>query len=258
MTYSYFDNGSGTLFAILPAAATTIEDHALFIEKLRQLGNVLHIEDGYFGITRSIQNKNLKEYNARSFLNNFHELIQSIPHTKLILIGESVGALHSVNFALKYNEEVATLFLLSPALYKNSRINNLIYLILVNITLSTLPNVSFKLITSIFKRLPSKRLKALAETMSYVSKRTNPTTYALCLKEILLFTQDRQNDIFKILGKKSVVLTGEHDQLFRFLCDEKLCHRAKKMMIVDDGWHNLSRRQSEKIAGIIEIALQEG
>lgn len=237
-TISYkFLNGGRSLVVIFPRAGARFLAHEKLLVSLNKFKSVLFLESGYFGISRIKQN--LENIGMDSFRDNLHSLINKLGYKKLILVGESVGAIHALNYASHYKDEVEIVILSNPALYKPKWLYRLILIPILNLGIKSSPNTLLKGLSKLLMQIPKKGSKKLAETFIRMNHRIGATSYLACLKEIVDFSYKYESENVKSVLNKTFVLKGKNDIVFDLLCNNEYCKNCLSYIEVPSLGHGI-------------------
>ncbi len=245
INYKYTNNNKEDLVVILPQAMQQYKDTAETIKLISQKFNCLFIESGYFGLSKIENKETASEHSMQEFSTKLHELIIKIPHKKLFLISGSVGGIHALNYLEKFPTEVTDVIITGPALYKNKGLKNLLLKALVKAGLATDTPSYFNFVTNLFVNNP--KVSWLKSTRAKVNNTIGAYSYLKCLEEILDFTTKNPKRFDQYFNSKVNVLIGKQDSVFKLLCDEELCKRAKTIKWVDANHDTLNEARTEVI-----------
>lgn len=249
-TIKYYctDSGKADLTVVFPQAMQTSNDSKSLTNLLNRVTNVIFIESGYYGITRIDSSKQVHLYSMPAFRDNLHELLEKYKYKRLYLVAGSVGAIHALSFLEAYPQEVTTVALAGPALYRDrgTVINNL-YKLLLSLGIYFYPDKYFAIVTKLFKNNP--KMPWLEGTYKNVIAKIGSLSYFLCLRDIVEFTPKKFTKLKNLLSKKAHVFLGDKDDVFELLCDEGLCAKAKSCEWVesDHSALNGAKRQILKL-----------
>jgi pimeloyl-ACP methyl ester carboxylesterase len=115
ISYKLINNHTGRIIVILPKAAATFLDHQELINLLGNKTDILFIETGYFGISKT--EKDDPDLSSKNFCESLHKMLSQWNYQEIIFLAESVGANHALIYTQKYPEKVIKLILSNPALY---------------------------------------------------------------------------------------------------------------------------------------------
>ncbi|KKQ33835.1 MAG: hypothetical protein US50_C0070G0003 [Candidatus Nomurabacteria bacterium GW2011_GWB1_37_5] len=228
---------SQKLIIILPRAAAKFEKHKELIVLLNQLGTVLFLESGYFGISKAGQN--LEDLDMDHFRDSLHELVNKLGYKKVVLIGESVGAIHALNYASCYQDEVVSVVLSNPALYKRRWLSELLFVPILNLGIKTSPDTLLKVLGKLLKLLPKNGPKRLGDTFIGMIQAVGAISYLACLREIVDFNHKYENENFKSVLSKTFILKGKNDQVFDLLCNDKYCKSSLRYIEIPSAGHGI-------------------
>ena len=230
-------NGGNTVVVILPRAGARLLTHEQLIHSLNKSRSVLFLESGYFGMSRAEQD--LENFKMDAFRENLHSLIIKLGYKKVILIGESVGAIHALNYANYYKNDVGLVVLSNPALYKSKWLYRMLVLSVLNLGIKTSPNMWLEGTGKLLKSIPTNESKKFGEIFMNMSKTIGARSYLACLKEIADFYHIYETDGVKSILNKCVVLKGKSDKVFDLFCDKKFCKACLNYIEVPSAGHGV-------------------
>ena len=168
------------------------------------------------------------------FSDQLIELINELKIEKIHLIGFSIGSLIARNFATKYNDRLQSLILLG-SIYKRSEQQQKI----VNERFNQAKK-ELKLSSQALKRwFTDKYLKNNPGTYEKISSILSGNNMANFLKVYELFVKHKNDEDFKKIQAKTLVITGEHDIGSTIEMSQQLNNIIKdsELKIIKDGKH---------------------
>ncbi|MBI2420608.1 MAG: alpha/beta hydrolase [Candidatus Levybacteria bacterium] len=163
ISYKFISDG-GVLIVILPRAGAKFTSHNDLIQELNKFGSVLFVESGYFGISRT--DHNFEEITIDKFYIKLYELVANLGFKKVILIGESVGAIHALNYASHYNENVKLLLLSNPALYKPRWLYQPLVAPVLNFGIKTSSNGLLNAFGRLLGKVPENNIRGIGDAFT--------------------------------------------------------------------------------------------
>lgn len=242
ISYKLINNGSKQIIIILPKAAANFEDHQDLINLLTNKSDILFIETGYFGISKT--EKDDPNLSTEGFNKSLHELLSQWNYQEIIFLAESVGANHALVFTQQYPEKVIKLILSNPALYQ-PKWYHFIFSSLLLAGQKISPNKLLQLMISVCKRLPSEQLKRLSLNFEKMDKTVGALSYLLCLKEIVKFGKSYKKKNFEILFNKIIVVSGQEDKVFELLCNKSFCQNCFSYQRIPSAGHGIFKYKPE-------------
>lgn len=244
------------LIIIFPRAAGRFETHKNLVDGLCKFGTVLFLESGYFGISEATSN--IKGLEIDNFSNLLHELTIKLGYTEILLVGESVGAIHALNYAHKYPHQSKFILLSNPAFYKHKLIYTLLFVPFLTLGLNTSPDYFLKFFGKTLRIFANKGINDLGDTFINMTKTIGGRSYLSCLREIVWFGKRYLNNDYKIMSNRSFVLKGKNDKIFDLLCDGLFCKTNFHFIEVSLTGHRIIDHKPEEVFKVLYTFLQEG
>ena len=172
--------------------------------------------------------------NFDDFSEQLIELIDELEIEKIHLVGFSIGSLIARNFAIRYSERLQSLILLG-SIYKRSNQQQKI----VNERFDQAKK-ELKLSRQALKRwFTEKYLENNPDTYEKISSILSENNMTNFLKVYELFVKHKNDEDFKKIYSKTLVMTGEHDIGSTIEMSQKLNNIIKnsELKIVKDGKH---------------------
>ena len=172
--------------------------------------------------------------NFDDFSNQLIELIDEIKIDKIHLVGFSIGSLIARNFATKYSDRLQSLILLG-SIYKRSEQQQKI----VNERFDQAKK-ELKLSRQALKRwFSDKYLENNPNTYEKISSILSGNNMANFLKVYELFVKHKNNEDFKKIQTKTLIMTGEYDIGSTIEMSQQLNNIIKnsELKIIKDGKH---------------------
>lgn len=237
ISYNYKKAKSKPLIIIFPRAGATFTTHKKLTQELQTYGSVLFLKSGYFGISYAQNHMQTLEMDA--FRDTLHDLIHTLGYKKVILIGESVGAIHALNYAEYYKDETIYIILSNPAIYKRRLAYKFILEPFLKFGLVTSPDTVVTSVATILKSVSIRPIKKLGEAFIHLNQTVGALSYLSCLSEIVNFRHRYETDTMRHTLKKAVILKGKHDKIFDSLCNETYCKNCKQYKEVSSVGHGI-------------------
>lgn len=247
--YSFFNNHSDTQIVVFPQAMQTVEQSHLLISMLNKFGNILFIESGYFGVTKLTGLSNAQLYNSQFFRKNMQDLLKYYKFNKLYFIAGSVGAIHALSLFEVLSDLVTQVILVGPAFYRNRGFFNFIIKSYLIISIYTVPHTILTLSVRLFKS--HSKMPWIKSIYKSVVTSIGALSYLLCLKEIVEFTVGNEGKIRSLLSQKVHTILGKNDNVFKFLCDERLCYASSTITYINSDHHSVLYAARKEIVRII-------
>jgi len=168
------------------------------------------------------------------FSDQLIELINELKIEKIHLVGFSIGSLIARNFATRYDERLRSLILLG-SIYKRSEQQQKI----VNERFNQAKK-ELKLSRQALKRwFTDKYLENNPDTYEKISSILSGNNMANFLKVYELFVKHKNDEDFKKIQAKTLVMTGEHDIGSTIEMSQQLNNIIKdsELKIIKDGKH---------------------
>ena len=175
-----------------------------------------------------------KEISFDDFSDQLINLIDELKIDKIHLIGFSIGSLIARNFATKFNNKLQSLILLG-SIYKRSEEQQRI----VNERFNQAKK-ELKLSRQALKRwFTDKYLENNPDTYEKISSILSANNMANFLKVYELFVRHKNDEDFKKIYCKTLVMTGEHDIGSTIEMSQQLNNIIKnsELKIIKDGKH---------------------
>ena len=252
---SYKISGRGKhLIIVFPRAGVPrFESYGKLIERISKFGAVLFLRSGYFGIGE-IDSDNIALM-IDDFSKLLHELVIKLGCKKVSLIGESVGAIHALNYAGRYPKETEFILLSNPAFYRPRLIYSLILIPFLNIAIKTSPDFFLKVFGNILKFLPHKDLKDLGGVFIRMKKIIGARSYLFSLKEIVNFSKRYQSIFYREILNRPFILCGSNDKVFRLFCDTSFCRNNSHFIEIPSAGHGIIDNRPEEVSRVLDIFL---
>ena len=168
------------------------------------------------------------------FSDQLIELINELKIEKIHLVGFSIGSLIARNFAVRYSDRLRSLILLG-SIYKRSEQQQKI----VNERFNQAKK-ELKLSRQALKRwFTDKYLENNPDTYEKISSILSGNNMANFLKVYELFVKHKNDEDFKKIQAKTLVMTGEHDIGSTIEMSQQLNNAIKdsELKIIKDGKH---------------------
>lgn len=248
-TISYKLYGRGKkLIIIFPRAAARFETHEKLVDGLCKFGTVLFLESGYFGM--SIIKSNIKDLIIDNFCHLLRELTIKLRYSEILLIGESVGAIHALNYARHYPDQTKFILLSNPAFYKSRLIRTFFFISILNLGLNVSPNFFLKFFGKTLKIFANKKINYLGNAFINMAKTPGGKSYLSCLKEIIGFRKRYMEDSYKKVLQKSFILGGKEDIIFN-LCNRSFCKIHSQFIEVPLAEHGIIDHKPEEVFKVL-------
>ena len=236
ISYKLIRNGS-LLIVIFPRAGAKFTSHSELINELSKFGSVLFLEGGYYGISKADHNS--EDLSIDKFYLSLHKLINKLGFAKIALVGESVGAIHALNYASNYSSELELLILSNPALYKPRFIDGLLIVPILNLGIKTSPDRFLNALGKALKKFPTKGLKNMGNTFMGMTQTIGSLSYLICLTEIAEYKNKYRSKKIKNILNKTYALIGKNDKVFDLLCDKDYCMKYMHYKEVNSAGHGI-------------------
>lgn len=234
--YKLSKNGR-KLIVVLPKAGAKFTTHKKLLEELREFGSVLFVERGYFGLSKA--NDNSDKLQISSFYAVLNVLVKKLRYKEIVILAESVGAIHALKYASEFPQKVERLILCNPALYNRKLYHKFFLLPILYLGLKLSPDKVLFSVVRLLKKIPSQKTKLLAGTFLKMNRTIGAKSFLLCLEEIVKFNSYYIDNKVSSLLSRTAVLKGEKDFIFDLLCNTKYCKTSSYYINIPNIGHGI-------------------